>query len=104
MRGSMSALARPRVYVPALIALLAGATVYVQYIGLIDESPLPQHVFLQQDLLQRHKDVLDAVVGDPWRFRLLSEWGAEACLRVARALGAGEPAAVGFLAFRVLQN
>ena len=44
------------------------------------------------------------MVGDPWRFRLLSDWGAEGFLRAARGIGFSQPAVFGFLSFRILQN
>jgi hypothetical protein len=96
---------RQRLVAAALVALLAVATVYVQYRGLLEDSGGrdPQQ-FIEVDLRERHDAVLDGIQGDPWRFRLLSEWGAEASLQVADALGFSKPAVVGFLGFRVLQN
>jgi hypothetical protein len=94
-----------RLVAPALIALLALATVYVQYRGLlVDSGGRDPKQFIEVDLRERHDAILDRTQGDPWRFRLLSEWGAEGSLRVARALGFSQPAVVGFLGFRVLQN
>ena len=90
---------------PALIVLLAFATVYVQYRGLlVDSAGRDPKAFIEVDLRERHDAVLDHTVGDPWRYRLLSEWGAEGALRVADAAGFSQPAVVGFLGFRVLQN
>jgi hypothetical protein len=90
---------------PVLIVALALATVYVQYRGLLVESGGrdPQQ-FIEVDLRERHDAILDRSQGDPWRFRLLSEWGAEAALRAADFVGFSKPAVVGFLGFRVLQN
>ena len=90
---------------PALIVALALATVYVQYRGLLEDSGGrdPQQ-FIEVDLRERHDAILDHTQGDPWRYRLLSEWGAEASLQAADAAGFGKPAVVGFLGFRVLQN
>ena len=96
---------RQRLVAAALVALLAAATVYVQYRGLLEDSggrDIQQ--FIEVDLRERHDAILDGTQGDPWRFRLLSEWGAEASLQVADALGFSKPAVVGFLGFRVLQN
>jgi hypothetical protein len=88
-----------------LILLLSLATLYVHYRGLLaDSQGRPPQEFIENDLVQRHDDVLDRVVGDPWRYRLLSEWGAELFLETARALGFSKPAVVGFLSFRFLQN
>ena len=90
---------------PALIVALALATVYVQYRGLLVESGGrdPQQ-FIEVDLRERHDAILDRSQGDPWRYRLLSEWGAEGALRAADLAGFAKPAVVGFLGFRVLQN
>ena len=88
-----------------LIVLLSIATLYVQYRGLlVDSAGRPPQEFIENDLVQRHDDVLDRKVGDPWRYRLLSEWGAELFLETARASGFSKPAVVGFLGFRLLQN
>jgi hypothetical protein len=96
---------RTRLVAPALIALLALATVYVQYRGLLEESAgRDPRQFIENDLVARHDTVLDHTAGDPWRYRLLSEWIAEGARRGARAVGFSQPAAVGFLGFRVLQN
>jgi hypothetical protein len=96
---------RQRLLALALVGLLALATVYVQYRGLLEDSGGrdPQQ-FIEVDLRERHDAILDGTQGDPWRFRLLSEWGAEGSLQLADALGFSKPAVVGFLGFRVLQN
>ena len=89
----------------ALILALSAAQVYVQYRAQLDESgSVPLTTFIDHVLGSRHDAVLDHTVGDPWRFRLLSDWGAEAFKQVASTLGASKPAAVGFLAFRLFQN
>ncbi|MEA2472603.1 MAG: hypothetical protein QOE06_518 [Thermoleophilaceae bacterium] len=90
---------------PALIVMLALATVYVQYRGLLDDSAgRDPRRFIEVDLVGRHDAILDHTAGDPWRYRLLSEWGAEGLRRAARAAGFSQPAVVGFLGFRILQN
>jgi hypothetical protein len=90
---------------PALIVALALATVYVQYRGLlVDSGGRDPQQFIEEDLRERHDAILDRSQGDPWRYRLLSEWGAEASLETADAAGFEKPAVVGFLGFRVLQN
>jgi hypothetical protein len=93
---------------PALIALvlaLSAAQLFVQYRAQVDESgPVKPLAYIEQVLGPRHDAVLDHTVGDPWRFRLLSDWGAEVFRGGARALGVSKPAAIGFLAFRFLQN
>ena len=90
---------------PALIVALALATVYVQYRGLlVDSGGRDPQQFIEVDLRERHDAILDHSQGDPWRYRLLSEWGAEGALRAADLVGFSKPAVVGFLGFRVLQN
>jgi hypothetical protein len=94
-----------RLAAPALVVALAVATVYVQYRGLlVDSGGRDPQQFIEVDLRERHDAILDGTQGDPWRFRLLSEWGAEGALRVADAVGFSKPAVVGFLGFRLLQN
>ena len=103
MRVAMSD--RRQLVAPALVVLLALATVYVQYRGLlVDSAGRDPQQFIEVDLRERHDAIIDRVQGDPWRYRLLSEWGAEGALQAADAVGFSKPAVVGFLGFRVLQN
>jgi hypothetical protein len=96
---------RMRLVAPALVVILALATVYVQYRGLLEDSAgRDPRQFIEVDLAKRHDVVLNHTAGDPWRYRLLSEWVAEGARRGARAAGFSQPAVVGFLSFRVLQN
>jgi hypothetical protein len=96
---------RRRLVAPALVALLALGTVYTQYRGLlVDSAGRDPKQFIEVDLRERHDAVLDHTVGDPWRYRLLSDWGAEGALRIADAAGFSQPAVAGFLGFRLLQN
>jgi hypothetical protein len=96
---------RTTLLVALFVVAIALATLYVQYRAMLDDSAgRPLSGFIEHDLAQRHRDVLDRTVGDPWRYRLLSEWGAEGSYRVARAAGFHRPYLVGFLAFRALQN
>jgi hypothetical protein len=89
----------------ALVLTLSAAQLYVQYRAQIDESAgISPLTFIEKVLGPRHDAVLDHTVGDPWRFRLLSDWGAELFRDAARTVGFSQPAAVGFLAFRFLQN
>jgi hypothetical protein len=89
----------------AVVLVLSAAQLYVQYRAQVDESAAIEPLaYIERVLGQRHDDVLHHVVGDPWRFRLLSDWIAEGFRDVARWLHASQPAAVGFLAFRFVQN
>ncbi|HEX8075307.1 MAG TPA: hypothetical protein VF545_10040 [Thermoleophilaceae bacterium] len=101
----MRQIPKPAVLVAALALGLSLATVYVEYRGLLDLSlGASPRAYIEHDVLAAHRAVLDGVVGDPWRFRLLSDWGAEGFLRLARAVGFDQPGVAGFLTFRVLQN
>jgi hypothetical protein len=96
---------RTRLIPALLVVALTFATVYVQYRGLlVDSGGRDPQQFIEVDLRERHDAIIDHTQGDPWRYRLLSEWGAEAALRAADAVGFSKPAVVGFLGFRVLQN
>jgi hypothetical protein len=59
---------------------------------------------VEQNQVARHEATIHGHEGDPWRYRLLSEWVAGGALGVARTAGFHEPAVVGFLGFRVLEN
>lgn len=97
--------ARPAVLTVALIAVLSVATVYVEFIALLDLSAGASAThYVEHDALRTHEAILHARIGDPWRFRLLSEWAVDGVLRLTRALGVPHPVAVAFLGFRVLQN
>jgi hypothetical protein len=90
----------------ALVLGLTAATVFVQYRGLrLEGLPgLGPDELLKQWEVVRHRGVLEDTVGDPWNYRLLSEWGAELFYDGARELGSDRPEKTGFLAFRVVQN
>jgi hypothetical protein len=93
---------------PAVIALvvaLSAAQLFAQYRAQVDESAgIKPLTYIETVLGPRHDAVLDHTVGDPWRYRLLSDWAAEGFKRVASAAGLSKPAALGFLAFRLVQN
>jgi hypothetical protein len=96
---------RPGVLVCALVLALSVATVYDQFRGLIPVSPgANPHTFVEQNQVARNRGVLRGEGGDPWKYRVASEWLASQARRIARAAGFHEPAVAGFLAFRVLQN
>lgn len=90
----------------ALVLGLAAATVFVQYRGLalVGMPDLGPDELLAHWEVPRHRGVLEDVVGDPWNYRLLSEWVAELFYDGARELGSDRPEKTGFLAFRVVQN
>ncbi len=79
-------------------------TVWVQYQGLESEHGVPPADFVEHAQLAGHRATLDGVNGDPWRYRLLSEWAAEAAIDGVDAVGVERPVLYGFVGFRVLQN
>jgi hypothetical protein len=79
-------LRKPAVQVALLALGLALVTVYAEFRGLIALSPGGSlRLYIEHNVLAAHRAVIDHVVGDPWRFRLLSDWGAEGFLRAASA-------------------
>jgi hypothetical protein len=54
--------------------------------------------------LARHANVLAGHAPNPWQYRLLSEWIAEAFVRIAGLLAIPDALVVGFIALRILQN
>lgn len=53
---------------------------------------------------RRHYDVLEGRAPNPWQYRILAEWVAEAFLRAARASGVRPPELWAFLGLRMLQQ
>jgi hypothetical protein len=54
--------------------------------------------------IQRHQAVMDGRAGNPWQYRVLSEYIVEGMLRSARAIGIRHPVHNAFIAFRLAQN
>jgi hypothetical protein len=50
--------------------------------------------------IQRHQAVMDGRAGNPWQYRVLSEYIVEGMLRSARAIGIRHPVHNAFIAFR----
>src|SRR5438477_1003854 len=97
---------RTPVAVIALVVTLAAGTAFVEYRHLahLDYPRVSSLAFLQVFERSRHEDTLHGKGTAPGVYRLLSEWGAEASVKAARTLGFHYPWAVGFEAFRVIQN
>ena len=88
-----------------LVLLLSAGTLYVQYRELGSLYPgIDSAALVEGGQLGRHDQTLSGVIGDPWRFRLLSEWIVEGVLEAVEGLGVTRPALVGFLGFRFAQN
>jgi hypothetical protein len=91
--------------VVALVVGLSAATVFVQYRELAHVTPGVSSVaYLQVFELGTHQATLQGEGVDPWEYRVLSNWGAEAAVKAARALGFHHPLVIGFEAFRAIQN
>ena len=88
-----------------MVVLLAVGTVYAQYKGLgaISIDGNARH-FVQRQQTARVDEILRGEGGDPWQFRVASEFLARESERAAHAVGFGDSATVGLLGFRVLQN
>jgi hypothetical protein len=88
----------------AFALALSAFTVWFQYQGLESEQGVPSATFVESNQLAGHRARLDGVEGDPWRYRLLSAWGADVAIDGMDAVGVERPVLYGFLGFRVLQN
>ena len=84
-------------HIPLLVvaALLSAVTVYIQFKAL-------GYPYLETRQLERHEAVLNGTAGDPWQYRVLSEWAVEVVLDVCRTIGI--TFSNGFLIVRFLQN
>jgi hypothetical protein len=56
------------------------------------------------DQVARHVRVLQGRAGDPWQYRVLSEYLVEAALQIIQNLRIPRPVAAAFIGFRILQN
>src|SRR3954451_8528357 len=103
----MRALLRDRGAILACVLVLALslATVYDQFEAQIPYSPGGNpHLFLERNQTARNYGTLHGLTGDPWQYRLASEWVAKEFRLAARGLGFREPAVAGFLSLRLIQN
>jgi hypothetical protein len=88
-----------------LALLLAAGTLYVQYRELATLYPgIDSAELIEGGQLGRHDQTLSGDIGDPWRFRLFSEWIAEGALVATEEIGVTRPVLVGFLGLRLAQN
>jgi hypothetical protein len=91
--------------VATLVLGLTAVTVFVQYRALGHVIPHTDSVGYEEFYeLGSHRATLHGTNVDPWVYRILSEWAAEPFLKLARALAFEHWPAVGFVAFRALQN
>jgi hypothetical protein len=96
---------RPVALVVTLVVALTAATAFVQYRALGHVIPgVSSLAYLEVFERGTHEATIAGEGVDPWEYRLLSNWGAEVTLDAAKALGFHRAHAVGFMAFRVLQN
>lgn len=78
--------------------VLSLATIYVQVMAL-------EFKYIEQgNQILRHRAVLDGTSGDPWQYRVLSEYLVEGVLQAYARLHAPRPILLGFVGFRLLQN
>lgn len=82
-----------------LSLLLAGITVKLQIDSLSGGLR-----YLTTTQLTRHANVLAGQAPNPWQYRVLSEWIAEALIRISSALSIPSPAVVAFISLRIIQN
>jgi len=54
--------------------------------------------------MQRHMAVLHGVAGNPWQYRIVSEYLAEALSLISHKLSVPHPTATAFISFRLIQN
>ncbi len=83
----------------ALVILLTLLTVKLQ----IDSLPGGLN-YLTGEQMDRHSAVLAGQAPDPWQYRLLSEWLAEAMIRFYQFLRVPMAMIPAFITFRLLQN
>ena len=60
--------------------------------------------FIKIKQMENHVDVMQGDAGDPWQYRLLSDYLAEALLRFVTWIGYPRPGISAFVLFRFLQN
>ena len=87
-------------HIPLLVVapLLSVVTVYIQFKAL----PGGGYPYLESSQIQRHDAVLAGTAGDPWQYRVLSEWVVEVVLDLCRSVGI--TFSNGFLIVRFAQN
>jgi hypothetical protein len=54
--------------------------------------------------IERHNAVMQGTAGDPWQYRVLSEYIAEGLIQLFQWINVQHAVAVAFIVFRVLQN
>jgi hypothetical protein len=78
--------------------------VLLTYVTVQDQVIVMGPGYLEGGQLEHHKQVLAGTAGDPWQYRVFSEYLAEGLIRLAGLLGAAHPATIVFVALRVAQN
>jgi hypothetical protein len=89
---------RSRVLLAAAIVALSLMTVHLQVF------PLGFDFIDAGTQIRRHREVLRGQALGHWQYRMLSEWAVRPVILACRQLGIERPVAVGFIAFRILQN
>jgi hypothetical protein len=95
---------RSAALVCGLVLLLSLATLYDQYRGFSAIQPGNPHAFVREAQQLRNLQILRGEGGDPWQYRVGSEFLANQSVRLAGTLGFEDRWTVGLLGFRMLQN
>jgi hypothetical protein len=78
--------------------------ILLTYVTVQDQVIVMGPGYLEGGQLEHHRQVLSGTAGDPWQYRVFSEYLAEGLIRLAGLLGVAHPAATVFVALRVAQN
>jgi len=87
----------PNLIIAICVILFSLATVYWQV-----ETVTIRFIKIKQ--MENHVDIMQGDAGDPWQYRLLSDYVAEALLRFVTWIGYPRPGISAFVLFRLLQN
>jgi hypothetical protein len=60
--------------------------------------------YLETSQVHRHARVIEGHGGDPYQYRVLSEYLVEGAIQALRSLGFSNATTIAFILFRVLQN
>src|SRR5262249_43587237 len=61
-------------------------------------------VYLPTEQLARHRSILEGTAGNPYQYRILSEYLVEGFIRAFTSLGVSQPITSAFILFRIIQN
>lgn len=87
----------PNLIIAICVVLFSLATVYWQV-----ETVTIRYIKIKQ--MEKHVDIMQGDAGDPWQYRVLTEYMAEALLRLVKLIDYPRPGISTFVLFRFLQN